>query len=149
MAIVFASKTDIQSWLRQDKILVDDANSGKPNIDATRIVKGQLAGLFEPIVIASWDGPDNTPELIRGVTGRLTAAFMHASIYSEESDREISAYSQWLYDGAMFILAQILAGTMTVVDVDENPVDTTGAGLLSFFPDDSVLPVFTMDKEFN
>ena len=145
---VFASKTDIQSWLQPDKIQVDDANSQKANIDATRIVKGQLAGMFQPVVIASWDSPDNTPELIRSVTGRLTAAFMHANVYSEESDAEISAYSQWLYDGAMAVLAQILAGTMTVTDSNDNPVDTTGAGLLSFFPNDDS-PLFTIGKQFS
>lgn len=146
---MFASKTDIQAWLQSDKILVDDANSEKPNIEATRIVKGQLAGMFSPVVIASWADPDSTPEIIRSVTGRLTAAFMHAVVYSEESDREISAYSQWLYDGAMAILSQILAGTITVVDGGGNPIDTTGEGLLSFFPDDTTTPMFTIGQIFN
>lgn len=145
---MFASRTDIQSWLRPDKFQVDDANSEKSNIDATRIIKGQLAGFFAPIVIASWADPANTPGLIRGIAGRLTAAFMHAGVYSEESDREISAYSQWLYDGAMALLAQIIAGTLTVTDDDGNPIDTTGGGLLSFFPDDTTVPQFTMDKYF-
>lgn len=146
---VFASKTDIQAWLRNDKILVDDANSGKSNIEATRIVRGSLAGMFAPVVIASWADPDSTPELIRSVTGRLAAAFLHASIYSEESDREISAYSQWLYDGAMMMIAQILSGSLTVIDEDGIPVDTTGSGLLSFFPDNTTVPMFTVDKLFN
>jgi len=146
---MFASKTDIQSWLRSDKIPVDDANSTKSNIDATRIVKGQLTGVFTPIVVSSWADPDSTPDLIRGVTGRLAAAFLHASIYSEESDSKISAYSQWLYDGAMLILTQIISGSMTVIDETGEPVDTTGQGLLSFFPDDSTTPAFTMDQTFS
>lgn len=145
---VFASKTDIQAWLQPDKIKVDDANSQKPNIEATRIVKGALAGMFAPIVIASWADPSTTPELIRGVTGRLAAAFLHARIYSEESDREISAYSQWLYQQAMADLAAIVTGTLTVVDVDEIPIDTKGTGLLSFFPDDTTTPMFTIGREF-
>lgn len=146
---MFASKTDIQAWLRPDKIPVDDANSQKPNIEATRIVKGQLSGVFAPVVIASWADPASTPELIRGVTGRLTAAFLHASVYSEESDRSISAYSQWLYDGAIATLAQIISGFLTVVDDTGTPVDTTGQGLLSFFPDDTTTPAFTMDQTFS
>lgn len=146
---MFASKTDIQAWLRQDKILVDDANSQKPNIDAMRIIKGQLAGVFAPIVIASWDAPENTPQLIRGVAGRLAASFIHAVVYSEESDREISAFSQWLYDGAMAELLKIVTGTSTVTDDDGNPVDTTGQGLLSFFPDNSTTPMFTIGQTFS
>lgn len=145
---MFASKTDIQAWLQPDKIQVDDANSQKPNIEATRIVKGSLAGMFAPVVISTWADPDTTPELVRSVTGRLAAAFLHASIYSEESDREISAYSQWLYDGAMITLSQILAGSMTVIDDNGDPVDTEGSGLLSFFPDDTTTPLFTVDQYF-
>lgn len=145
---MFASKTDIQAWIQSDKITVNDANSEKPNIEATRIVKGALVGMFTPVVVASWAGPDTTPELVRGVTGRLAAAFIHAGVYSEESDREISAYSQWLYDGAMALLAQILAGTIAVLDDNGNPIDTEGAGLLSFFPDDTTTPMFTTEKFF-
>lgn len=145
---MFASLTDIQAWLQSDKIQVDDANSGKANLEATRIIRGQLAGFFEPVVIASWVDPDSTPGLIRSIAGRLTASYMHATIYSEESDREISAYSQFLYNDAMMDLAKIIAGTLVVTDDGGNPIDTTGGGLLSFFPDDSVAPAFTMDQFF-
>lgn len=146
---MFASKTDIQAWLQADKITVDDANSQKQNIEATRIVKGSLAGMFTPVVIASWADPSSTPELIRSVAGRLAAAFIHASVYSEESDREISAYSQWLYDGAMFQIAQIISGALTVTDSGGEPVDTEGTGLLSFFPDDTTTPLFTVSQQFS
>lgn len=147
---MFASLTDIQAWIQSDKIPVDDANSQKANIEATRIIKGQLNGFFAPVVIASWADPTSTPELIRSIAGRLTAAFMHAVIYSEESDREISAYSQWLYTQAMLMLTQILTGDSVVTDGDGNPIDTTGGGLLSFFPDDSASPpMFTVDQVFS
>jgi len=146
---VFASETDIQAWLAPDKIQVDDANSEKANIEATRIIKGQLVGFFEPLVMESWVDPDHTPEVIRGIAGRLTAAFMHAAIYSEESDREISAYSQWLYSEALIMIAQVEAGTLVVTDDDGNPIDTTGSGLLSFFPDDTATaPAFTVEQFF-
>jgi hypothetical protein len=146
---VFASVTDIQSWIQSDKIQVDDANSDKQNIEATRIIKGQLVGFFEPLVMESWVDPDNTPELIRGIAGRLTAAFMHAVIYAEESDRTISAYSQWLYTEALGMITQIEAGTLIVVDDNGIPIDTTGSGLLTFFPDDSATaPAFTVDQFF-
>jgi hypothetical protein len=147
---MFASKTDIQAWIQSDKITIDDANSEKANIEATRIIKGQLAGFFAPIVIASWADPDSTPELIRSIAGRLTAAFMHAVVYSEESDREISAYSQWLYTQAMLMLTQILTGDSVVTDGDGVPIDTSGGGLLSFFPDDTApAPMFTVEQVFS
>lgn len=149
MTTVFASVTDIQAWIQSDKIQVDDANSEKQNIEATRIIKGQLVGFFEPLVIESWADPASTPDTIRGIAGRLTAALMHAVIYSEESDRQISAYSQWLYSEAMMMLNQIETGKLVVTDDSGNPVDTTGSGLLSFFPDDSATaPSFTVDQFF-
>lgn len=149
MTTVFASVTDIQAWIQSDKIQVDDANSEKQNIEATRIIKGQLVGFFEPLVIESWADPANTPELVRGIAGRLTAALMHAVIYSEEDDREISAYSQWLYSESMKMLTEIQVGTTIVTDDSGNPVDTTGSGLLSFFPDDTApAPSFTVEQFF-
>jgi hypothetical protein len=149
MTTVFASLTDIQAWIQSDKIQVDDANSEKANISATRIIKGQLTGFFAPIVITSWADPESTPELIREIAGRLTAAFMHAVIYSEESDREISAYSQWLYTEALGALTEILVGTSVVLDEAGEPVDTTGGGLLTFFPDDTApAPSFTVEQFF-
>ena len=146
---LFASLTDIQAWIQSDKIVVDDANSEKANLSATRIIKGQLVGFFEPLVMESWGDPEHTPELIREIAGRLAAAFMHAVIYSEESDREISAYSQWLYQECMSMLNDIEAGTLVVIDEDGLPIDTTGSGLLSFFPDDTApVPSFTVEQFF-
>lgn len=146
---VFASLTDIQTWLEVNKIQVDDANSQKANIDATRIIKGQLAGFFEPVVIASWADPDSTPEIIRSIAGRLTASFMYSTIYSEETASEVSPYAQLLYAQAMMQIAQIEAGTIVVVDDNGDPIDTTGSGLLSFWPDDTTTgPAFTMDGFF-
>src|SRR6476646_11110357 len=97
---MFASKTDIQSWLMSDKIIVDDANSAKPNLDATRTIKGQLSGVFSSLTISSWADPTSTPEIIRSIAGRLTAAFMYRAIYSEENG-EIPSYAQELYNEAI------------------------------------------------
>ena len=149
MATLFASKTDIQAYIRPDHIQVDDANSAKQNIEATRIVKGQLAGFFAPVVISSWADPSTTPDVIRGITGRLTAALLYASSFSEESGGEVSAYANWLYAGALAMINQILAGNLTVTDSDDNPIDSGGGGLLSFFPDDTTTPAFTMDQFFS
>lgn len=143
---MFASKTDIQAWLQNDKITVDDANSAKPNIEATRTVKGQLAGIFSPVTISSWATPATTPDIIRGIAGRLAAAYMYRSIYSEE-DTSIPEYAQELYNEAISMLQEIRLGSIIVTDATEEPVDTTGSTLLGFWPNDDS-PVFTMDQEF-
>jgi hypothetical protein len=143
---MFASNTDIQSWLQNDKISVDDALAGKPNIDAARTIKGQLAGVFSPITISSWADPASTPEVIRGIAGRLAAAFIYRKIYSEETG-EIPAYAQELYNEDIGMLVDIKTGNLTVTDNSDEPVDVTGGNLLSFWPNDST-PAFTMDQEF-
>src|SRR5436305_6653619 len=111
---MFASKTDIQAWLRSDRIIIDDANSQKPNVEANGIIVGRLAGFFSQLVITSWADPDTTPELIRGIAGRLAAAFLYQSYYSEEST-DVLAYAQWLYNNAVLMLDQIIAGDLIVV----------------------------------
>lgn len=141
---MFASKTDIQTWLRPDKVLVDDANSQKPNIEARRIIVGQLSGYFSQVVLSSWADPDTTPEVIRSVAGRLAAAFLYQSLFSEESDT-ISDYAQWLYNNAIQMIMDIKTGEIVVVGVDENPVDADVSDLLGFLATE---PVFTMTKEF-
>jgi|SRR5580765_204590 len=143
---MFASKTDIQTWFRSDKIIVDDANSQKPNIEARRIIVGRLAGFFSQIVITSWADPETTPELIRGIAGRLAAAFLYQSFYSEEAD-DVLEYAQWLYNNAILMLDQIVEGVLTVVEVDESgPIDVTGAELVGFLTTE---PIFTMTQEFS
>lgn len=143
---MFASNTDIQSWLQNDKVTVDDTLAGKPNIDATRTIKGQLAGIFSPLTISSWADPASTPEIIRGIAGRLAAAFIYRKIYSEE-DTSIPEYAQALYNEAISMLQDIRLGSLIVTDDTEEPVDTTGSTLLGFWPNDDS-PVFTMDQEF-
>lgn len=148
MTALFASAVDVQAWINNDKIQVNDSNSQKQNLQATRIIKGQLTSIFDPIVLASWADPSTTPELIREIAGRLTAAFLYASIYSEESGGEVSAYAQWLYNGAIADLAQIVSGNLVVADDNGNPVDPAGSGLLSFFPDNTTVPLFTVGDVF-
>jgi len=143
---MLASREDIQAWLRQDIVPVNDANSQKPNLEALRDIRGQLVGTFAVTVLNSWDSPDNTPEQIRSIAGRLAAAYMYRMFYSERGD-EVPPYAQELYNEAIAKIAQIQTGAITVVDDTGTPIDITGANLLSFWPNDSS-PSFTMDKEF-
>lgn len=141
---MFASKTDIQTWLRPDKLLVDDANSQKPNIEARRIIVGQLSGYFSQITISSWADPEHTPEVIRSIAGRLAAAFLYQSYYAEEGD-SVREYAQWLYNNSIQMLMDIKAGEIVVTDDGGVIVDVSGSDLLGFLPTE---PEFTMDKEF-
>ena len=143
---MFASREDIQAWLVNHKITVNDAISAKPNLEATRTVRGQLIGTFNVSVVNTWDSPDTTPELIRSISGQLAAAYLYIALYTEDVD-DVPKYGQWLYNQAIARLADIKSGVLTVVDENDEPIDPEGVNLLSFFPIDNT-PIFSMTDNF-
>ena len=52
---MYASLDDITAWLLDDRLTVNDANSKQPNIDAGRIIRARLSGVFVPAVLNTWD----------------------------------------------------------------------------------------------
>jgi|ERR1041385_4727121 hypothetical protein len=144
----FASNSDIQTWFGDDKITVSDALSFKAKIEADRLIRGQLAGVFTALTISSWTSPGNTPELIRSIAGRLAAAYIYEAIYSEEQTA-LPEYAQKLYNDAIQMLQDIKTGNLIVVGADNNPIEESAGGFLSFWPDDTTSPKFTMDMEFS
>lgn len=145
---MYASLDDISAWLRDDQVRVSDANSKQPNIDAGRIIRARLSGVFAPAVLTSWADPDSTPELIRSIAGRLAAAYLYRSLFSAESD-EVNQYAQQLWNEAMQIINDIRIGDTVVLDSNGDPVDTTGANLISFFPDNTTSPLFSVSDVFS
>lgn len=145
---MYASLEDITAFLRDDRVRVDDANSKQPNIDAGRIIRARLSGFFAPAVLNTWDSPANTPELIRSIAGRLAAAYLYRSLMSSEEDT-ISSYAQQLWNEAIQMLLDITNGNIVVVDATNTPIDTTGANLISFWPDNSTTPLFSISDVFS
>jgi hypothetical protein len=143
---MLASISDIQNFLGDDKIIVTDANSNKAGIEADRLIRGQLAGVFTPLTLSTWVDPETTPELIRGISGRLCAAFIYRATYSEEQEA-VPEYAQVLYNEALMMLSDIKEGTLTVIDPGFEPIDSSGS-ILSFWPDNTTSPAFTMDQTF-
>lgn len=147
---LLASLNDVNGWLTEDKLEATGANSAQAQIEAWRLIRGQLASSFTPVTLAGWVDPNSTPDLIRGIAGRLIAAYIYRAVYSEESDTVVPAYAQLLYNEAISMLADIRAGNLTVVDVNGNPI-AGGAGFTNtdFYPNNSTTPpYFTMDQIF-
>lgn len=144
---MLVSITDVQSWLGEDKITVDDANMQKPAIDAERLIRSQLSGLFTTVIMAGWDSPANTPDIIRSIAGRLTAAYLYRTLYSQES-LSVPPYATELYMESLGMLSDIKQGNLIVVDSGGVPIVTTGANLLSFAPADNN-PMFTIAQLFS
>lgn len=151
-AEILASLEDINTHLPADKSRMQDSDDDSLQIDAARYIRSLLAGFFSATTLSQWNTPANTPELIRGVAGRIIAAKYYAKLYSEDVD-EVSKYAQGLYNEANKIIDAIRTGSMVVLDTNDNPIPTEGGISLEsidFWPNDSTTPgpFFTMDKEF-
>jgi hypothetical protein len=148
---ILASLADINTHLPDDKIRMDDADDDALQIDAQRLIRASLTGVFTPATIYSWTTPDDTPELIRGIAGRFIAAKWYAERYAEDIP-DASSYAQALYNEALSMIQEIRAGTIVVTDDLGQPIQSFGASAsdASFWPNDSTSPApfFSMGMEF-
>lgn len=146
---LFASLDDIQAHLPPGKAEIEDADDDLLQVEAFRLIRAKLASTFATSTITTWVSPATTPEIIRTVAGMVIAAKWFAELYAEDSDED-AKYANNLYNQAMALIADIQNGNAPVIDIDDTTV-LSGSGLLSsddFYPNDTVPPKFTMDKEF-
>lgn len=150
MTQLLADLDDIKRWLPDDKLPATDGSTATFQVEAYRIVKSQLAGVFTPVTLSSWADPATTPGIIRSIAGRLIAAYMYREAYSEDVT-DVPEYAQLLYDEAIDLMVQIRAGTLTVVDENSEPIASNLLDMSSedFYPnDDAPGPYFSMSQEF-
>jgi len=93
---LLASLEDINTHLPSDKARMQDSDDDSLQIDVFRYVRALLAGFFPVTTLSGWNTPANTPEIIRGVAGRIIAAKWYATLYSEDIEGA-SEYAQALY----------------------------------------------------
>lgn len=148
---ILASLDDINTHLPDDKAKMPDSDDNELQIDIARYIRSLLSGFFSSATLVSWDSPADTPELIRGIAGRLIASKWYATLYSEDVDT-VSRYAQGLYNEANMMIDDIRTGRRVVLDVNDTPIPIEGGISLEsddFWPNDSSDgPKFTMDKVF-
>lgn len=143
--MAFASLDDVNMHLPTDKLEMEQPQLDLFGIDAERIIRGYLAGVFTPATLASWADPDSTPELIRAIAGRFIAAFYYRERYSEDS-LDDPEYAQFKYNEAMNLLMGVIGGSLDLIDTAEP--STVGGHFTAedFYPNNSDPgPIFTMD----
>lgn len=149
---ILASLGDINTHLPDDKAKMPDSDDDALQIDIARYIRSLLSGFLSPATLVSWDSPADTPELIRGIAGRLIAAKWYASLYSEDVD-DVSKYAQWLYNEANKMIDEVRTGVRVLLDVNDVPIPLEGVISLTsddFYPNDSAPAAkFTMDKVFS
>jgi hypothetical protein len=146
---ILASLADINTHLPADKAKMEDSDDDLFQIDAARYVRSLLAGMFSASTLQGWDTPANTPELIRGVAGRIIAAKWYATLFSEDVDG-VSAFAQSLYDEANAIIVGIRSGINVVLDSNDSPIPVEiglSSGSVDFWPNDSTAgPIFAIGQ---
>lgn len=147
---ILSSLEDINGFL-PDLVEITDGEDRQAQIDANRVVKSQLSGVFSPATLTGWAAPGSTPQLIRGIAGRLIAAKWYSQQFSQETT-EVPRYAQGLYNEAIGMLNDIKRGILTVVDDDNEPI-SSGSSLALTSSDlnpnnSSADPVFGMTLEF-
>lgn len=148
--MALASLEDVNNWLNfsDEKLSLDDVNLSGPQLEAQRLIKSALAGVFDVAIITTWDSPDTTPGIIRNIAGELVAAYVYRDAYSEDNP-DVVEYAQQLYNEATEKLKEVRDGTLILVDVDDNVIELSGLQLTSdnFWPNDTTPgPYFTMDQ---
>lgn len=143
-----ATLQEINTFLPEFKLQAIDADVSGPADDAITIIKAQLSNTFSAAILAVWVDPTTTPDIIRKIAARLTAALIYARRYSEEQG-ERNTYAQSLYDQAMSLIGEIVDGTITIPDI---PADDTDSGhrltLDMISPVDSSTRKFSMADRF-
>ena len=142
---MLATLDDVNTHLPQDRLNATDGNEEimRFQIDVERTIKGYLSTIYTPLIIAGWDEPDNTPDFIRGIAGRLIAAYWYASKTSESSPDWDGTYAQRLYNEAMKMLNDLVTGIVDLGLVEEAGTQFSDAW---FLPNSSSRrPSFTMD----
>lgn len=136
---------DVQIHLPVDKLRVEEIpdDLAKAKEDTDRIIRGYLAGVVPSATLASWTTPAATPSIIRAIAGRLCAALIYRTRYSEQS-LDDPQFAQNKYNEALTMLQGVISGDITITGVPTTQFDST-----YFLPnDDSDDPKFTMSSQF-
>lgn len=127
MTQILASLADINTYLPPNVQISNTVDLGL-QVDAQRLIRGQLANSYSAATLIGWTTPDTTPELIRAVAGMLIASKFYARLLSQEDVDGIPGYALNLYNQAIATLIGIRSGTIILTDSDGNPIVSIDTG---------------------
>lgn len=152
MAEILASLDDINAELPSDEkvpvVVADDDNTALIQIAVARIVKGYLGRVIDNSVIAVWQTPETTPELVSTIAGKLIASQLYFNKTAEKTtDIADEHFAQRKYNEAMKMLQEIIDGLL-VLDIGVVVDDAQQLTSADFFPVDDTDRAFTMGQQF-
>lgn len=149
---LLASLSEVNGFLAKNNE-VTDALDDQMQVDASNLIKSQLAGVFQPATISAWADPGTTPTTIRMIAARLIAARWYAKQFTGNESTKIPTYAQSLFDEAMNLLKAIRMGYISVVDDDGNVIadpDDMALGEGDYYPNIAAnsQPMFIVGKKW-
>jgi hypothetical protein len=146
---IMASLEDINAELDGEVIEANSDNTALVQINVSRMIRGYLSRVVSTVTMATWDNPEDTPDILRVCAAKFIAAqvyFNYAARTSLTIDQD--SFAQKRYDEAMAILQGIIDGLILLEDPGTEPIvpaDLIGA--LDFHPQDATDRAFTVGME--
>ena len=139
------STDDVQAWFTDDRLLLEitDDLPEEPNVSTE--VLSTVAARYDT---STWTTRTTTPQLIRSIISAQVAAIRYRKHYADQIDE--LPYADWLDQWAMTILKGIVGGSIALLDIPSDDLQTAQiAASMSGLPDDdSEAAKFTMDMTF-
>ena len=139
--MAYASLSDVNSNLPDDKAQASDQDIIDIGIEADRLIRARIGSVVSLTTLAEWLDPTTTPEIIRKISGLLVAAQFYAKLVAED-EADGSAFAQGLYDQAMALIEDIRNGDAIIIGVDGAEVDTDILSGTSFWPNSTTQEPF-------
>jgi len=123
---ILCTVDDINSHFDNDVLWADANNSQYVQVSVARLVKGYLARIVDPVALANWASPEVTPDIIREIAAMLCASQIYIAYAMRTSIiLDTNNFAQRLYDEAMALLGQVIAGVIPIIDPGtDKPIDT-------------------------
>lgn len=145
---MFATISDINVHLPADKAQISDGQDGDLQIEAYRMIRSRLSSAFPIETIALWIDPTETPEVIRGIAGKIIAAKFYSNLVAED-EADGSEFAQNLFNEAMADLQGIRDGMIDVIGIDGVVIENSDIMETSFYPNNAAGdPFFAVADEW-
>lgn len=152
MAQVMASLDDINANLpskgqtSEPTVTATDENTALLQISVARIIRGYLSRIISNSVLFTWANPEQTPEIVSEIAGKLIAAQLYFNETAKTTtDISADSFAQKRYDEAMEILKQIVLGEIVLEGVIT--IATESLTTADFHPIDGTTRTFTRTME--
>jgi hypothetical protein len=146
--VAYAAFGDVNGYLDGVKLVVDSSSASPHLTTAEDIVRGYLSAFVATATLDAWDTPNNTPRIIRDITGMWAAgAYYQKKYFEDETGDATRTYGAQLQQRAEQMLMDILQGKM-VIEEDLTVQAFESLESDDFTPNDATSAVLGGERKF-